>query len=167
MIGDMLSKILKFFRDIFVSVIDWFKGVFGEFFDFLYDCFVWLGELLQRLFQALINVLVSFFEVIYDIIRGVLYFLYMVGVLAVNLFTLFFELAKILWAFVVGFGRTIASLFYTESTSANHGYSQMMGEVIQSMDVLQLDVVAYILLFIIWVMTALGVFHVIGTIRNL
>lgn len=96
-----------------------------------------------------------------------MYLIYMIGVLAVKLFQVLFELAKLLWAFVQGLGRTIGSLFYTELPSSGHGYSAMMGRVVESLGVLQLDVVAYILLFLIWIATAFGVITIIGTLKNL
>lgn len=158
-IGDLLSKFLKFIADMF-------KAAFESLFDFLKTLFKWIGDLLAGLFQILIDVLVSFFEVIYDLLRGLLYLLYMIGVLAVKLFQVIFELASLLWAFVVGFVKTLGSLFYVQKSSSGHGYSQMMGEVASNLNVLQLDTVAYILLFLIWVMTALGVIAVIGSLRN-
>lgn len=145
---------------------DFFYLVFRKLFLLLEDLFQWLGDLLARLFQALIDVLVSFFTVIYDLIRALLYLIYMIGVVAVKLFKVLWEIGKLLWSFVEGFGRTVASLFYTERESSGHGYSEMMGRVASNLDVLQLDVVAYILLFIIWFMTAIGVFQLIGTFKN-
>lgn len=165
-IGDLLSKVLQFFADVFDGLLSWLYDAFDGLFDFLYDLFVWIGDLLERLFQSLIDVLVSFFEVIYDLLRGLLYLLYMIGVLAVKLFQVIFELASLLWAFVQGFAQTLGSLFYTEQTTSGHGYSAMMGEVASNLEVLQLDVVAYILLFLIWIMTALGVMAVVGSLRN-
>ncbi len=165
-IGDFFTKLLRYIRDIFVSFVDWLRDAFENLVEFIYDAFVWLGELLERLFQALIDVLVSFFEVIYDVIRGLLYLIYMIGVLAVKFFTLILNIGSLAWSFIKGLGRTIASLFYTQRTSGGHGYSQMMGEVVSAMDVLQLNVVAYILLFGIWIMTAFGVLHLISTMRG-
>lgn len=166
MIGNIAEVVMNFIVSVLMSIWNFLYDAFSQLFRMLYELFVWLGQLLQRLFQSLIDVLVSFFMVIYDLIRGLMYLLYMIGVLAVKLFTVLFELAKLLWAFVQGFARTIASLFYTERESSGHGYSEMMGRIVDSMDVLQLDVVAYILLFIIWIMTALGVMRVIGTLKN-
>lgn len=158
-IGDLLTKFLKFIADLF-------EKAFGGLFDFLKTIFKWIGDLLAGLFQILIDVLVSFFGVIYDVLRGLLYLLYMIGVLAVKLFQVLFELASLLWSFVQGFAKTLGSLFYIEQSSSGHGYSQMMGEVASNLDVLQLDVVAYILLFLIWIMTALGVIQIVGSLRN-
>lgn len=166
MIGRIAEAVMDFIVSVLMSIWNFLYGAFSQLFSLLYQLFVWLGQLLQRLFQALIDVLVSFFTVIYDLIRGLMYLLYMIGVLAVKLFQVLFELAKLLWAFIQGFARTVASLFYTERESSGHGYSNMMGRIVDSMDVLQLDVVAYILLFLIWVMTALGVMTIIGSLKN-
>lgn len=166
MIGRIVEKVMDFIISILLSIWNFLYDTFSQLFKLLYQLFVWLGELLQRLVQSLIDVLVSFFMVIYDVIRGVMYLIYMIGVLAAKLFIVLFELAKLLWAFVQGFIKTIGSLFYTERTASGHGYSEMMGRVVESMDVLQLDVVAYILLFLIWIMTALGVMSIIGSLKN-
>lgn len=166
MVGDIARNILRWFQEAFEKIGEFMYRVFARLFRLLKECFEWLGQLLERIFQALIDVLVSFFTVIYDLIRAVLYLIYMIGVLAVKLFQVLWAIGKLLWSFIEGFGRTVASLFYTERTSSGHGYSEMMGRVAANLDVLQLDVVAYILLFIIWVMTALGVIQVISTFKN-
>lgn len=166
MIGRIVEKVMDFIISVLLSIWDFLYGAFSQLFKLLYQLFVWLGELLQRLVQSLIDVLVSFFMVIYDVIRGLMYLIYMIGVLAAKLFIVLFELAKLLWSFVQGLGKTIGSLFYTERASSGHGYSEMMGRIVDSMDVLQLDVVAYILLFLIWIMTAFGVMSVIGSLKN-
>ena len=166
MIGNIAEVIMIFIVSVLMSIWNFLYNAISNLFTMLYQLFAWLGQLLQRMFQALIDVLVSFFTVIYDLIRGLMYLLYMIGVLAVKLFTVLFELAKLLWAFVQGFARTVASLFYTERESSGHGYSSMMGRIVDAMDVLQLDVVAYILLFLIWIMTAFGVMSIVGTLKN-
>lgn len=165
-IGEFLRQALKFIRNLFLDFVDWLYDVFKNLFDFLFDLFKWLGELLERLFQSLIDVLVAFFSVIYDLIRGLLYLIYMIGVLAVKFFTLIFQIGKLAWSFIVGLGKTVASMFYIEREFSGHGYSQMMGQIVKSLDVLQLDVVAYILLFIIWIMTAFGVIKILSTLAR-
>lgn len=166
MIGNIAETIMNFIVSVLLSIWNFLYQAVQNLFRLLWELFVWLGQLLQRLFQALIDVLVSFFMVIYDLIRGLMYLLYMIGVLAVKLFIVLFELAKLLWAFVQGFARTIGSIFYNELPSSGHGYSEMMGRVVGAMDVLQLNVVAYILLFLIWIATVFGVMSIIGSLKN-
>lgn len=166
MIGRIAETIMNFIVAVLTSLVNFLKSTAEKIIDLLYQLFTWLGQLLERLFQALIDVLQVFFNVIYDLIRCLLYLIYMIGVLAVKLFLVLWELAKLLYSFVVGFGKTVASLFYTERSSGGHGYSEMMGKVVSNMDVLQLDVVAYILLFVIWVFGAIGVIKILSTMKN-
>lgn len=167
MIGNIATTVMNFIVSVLMSIWSFLYSTFTRLFIMLYDLFVWLGQLLQRLFQSLIDVLVSFFMVIYDLIRGLMYLLYMIGVLAVKLFFVLFELAKLLWAFIQGLARTVAGLFYNPIPSSGHGYSGMMGRVVGAMDVLQLDVVAVILMFLIWIATAFGVISIIGSLKNM
>ncbi|OIJ22053.1 hypothetical protein BKP45_05085 [Anaerobacillus alkalidiazotrophicus] len=149
--------------------ISWLGSTIADFFQWLggliWDAIVWLGELLGDLFNVLLDLLLSFFELIYALIDGLLYFLYMIGVLAVKLFMIFFELAKIIFSFFVGLGNTLTSLSYTPQSSGGHGYSQMIGQIFNAMEPLQLNVVAYILLFIIWLFTAFQVIKLLSNIR--
>lgn len=166
MIGRIAETIMNFIVAVLTSLVNFLKSAIQTVIDVIQDGLIWLGQLLQRLIQALIDVLVAFFNVIYDAIRCVLYLIYKIGVLAVKLFQVLWELAKLLYSFVVGLGRTVASLFYTPRSTGGHGYSTEIGRVARSLEVLQLDVVAYILLFIIWVFTAISVVKLIGTIKN-
>lgn len=153
-IGDAFSKLFSFLGSIF-------SNLFGV----IWDGLVWIGELLRDLFQGLIDIIIGFFKVIYAIIDGLLYLLYMIGVLAVKLFMVIFEAAKILWAFIVGFGNTLASLTYSPKGGAGHGYSEIMGKLFGSLKVLQIDSVAYVLLFVLWITTAVMAIRLIGSIR--
>lgn len=166
MIGNIFSKLFSFLIDFLLKLGGLIKDGFQSLMDFLFDCFKWLGQLLARLFQGLIDVLVSFFMVIYELIKGLLYLLYMVGVCAAKLFLILWEIAKLVWSFIVGLTNTFQSIFFVPSTSSGHGYSAMMGRVASSLDVLQLDVLAYILMFGIWLFGAFGVIRVFGSLRG-
>lgn len=166
MIGNIFSKFFQFLISMLLSIGGFLKDAFQSLFDMLFDLFRWLGELLARLFQALIDVLVSFFMVIYELIKGLLYLLYMIGVCAAKLFLILWEVAKLVWAFVVGLTTTFQSIFFNPGTASGHGYSSMMGRVASSLNVLQLDVVAYILLFGIWLFGAFGVIRIFGSLRG-
>lgn len=133
----------------------------------LWSVFKWLGDLLKNLFNALMDLLISFFEVIYDLIRGLLYLLYMIGVLAAKLFFVLLKLGQLAYSMVVGFLRTIGNMVYTPGGSTHHALSGMVGKTIKpALDALHMDIVAYILLVVIWILTSLGVFKLIGSIRN-
>lgn len=167
MIGDIFSKLFALLIQLFTNIGGFLKDAIQSVLDMLYQAFKWLGELLARLFQALIDVLVSFFEVIYDVIRGILYFIYKVGVLIAKLFVIIWDVVTLCWSFVVGIGNTFSSVFFVPSnTGSGHGYSSLIGKIMSYLDVLQLDVIAYILLFGVWIFGAFGVINILGSLRG-
>lgn len=153
-IGDAFGKLFRFLGSLF-------SGLFGV----IWDVIKWLGKQIANLFQNLIDILIAFFEVIYDLIMGLLYLLYMIGVLAVKLFLVIFEAAKVLWSLVVGFANTLASLSYTPQAGSGNGYSSMIGKIFAALEPLQINVIAYILLFILWFITAISAMKLISSIR--
>jgi hypothetical protein len=148
-----------------VEVVGLIGDAFGKLFGVIWDGLKWLGGLLKNLFQGLIDLLVSFFKVIYALIDGLLYFLYKCGILAVKLFHLLFETAKLLWSLIVGFAKTLASLSYSPRSSSGTGYSEMLGKLFHNLSFLQIDVVAYILLFVLWICTAVAAMKLLSSIR--
>lgn len=138
---------------------------FGKLFGVIWDVIKWIGEFIASLFQGLVDLIIGFFEVIYALIDGLLYFLYKIGVVAVKLFLLFFEVGKFLWSLVVGFGNTLASLTYTPRSSSGNSYSEMLGRLFENAQFLQIDVIAYILLFILWFITAVIAMKLVSSIR--
>lgn len=165
MIGDAFGKLFKFLGNILVALLNFLGDVFGKLFSVIWAAVKWIGNLLKMLFQSLIDLLIVFFTAIFDVIRGLLYLLYMIGVLAVKLFQVIFEAAKILWALIQGFARTLASLSYSPRSSGSHGYSEMIGKLVSNLNVLQVDVIAYILLFILWFVTAISAMKLLSSIR--
>src|SRR5690625_2470606 len=139
---------------------------FGKLFTLIWDVVLWIASFFKGLLQTIVDIIVGFFEVIFALISGLLYLLYMIGVLAVKLFLVFFEAGKILISLVVGFGRTLASLSYSPRSSGGHGYSEMIGNIFTKLEPLQLAPIAYILLFILWFITAITAIKIIGTISN-
>lgn len=138
---------------------------FGKLFDLIWQVVLWVGNLIKSLFQGLVDILIGFFKVIYALIDGLLYLLYMIGVLAVKLFLVLFNAAKLLWSLVVGFGRTLASLSYSPRGGSGNGYSEILGRLFDNLSVLQLTPIAYILLFALWFITAITAIKLISSIR--
>lgn len=154
LIGDAFSKLFGFLGSLF-------SRLFGV----LWDAIKWLANNIRKFFQNLLDVLIGFFKVIYALIDGLLYLLYMIGVLAVKLFLVIFEAAKVLWSLIVGFGRTLASLHYSPQSGGGNGYSEMIGKLFTNLKVLQIDSIAYILLFMLWFVTAITAIKMISSIR--
>jgi hypothetical protein len=151
--------------DAFGNLFNFLGSIFGGLLGVIWDGIKWLGNFIKDLFQNLLDILIGFFKAIYALIDGLLYLLYMIGVLAVKLFQVIFEAAKILWSLIVGFGRTLASLQYTPRSGSGNGYSEIIGKLFKSLNVLQLDGIAYILLFCLWFITAITAIKLISSIR--
>ncbi|OIJ07627.1 hypothetical protein BKP35_18240 [Anaerobacillus arseniciselenatis] len=149
--------------------IQWLGGQIARFFSWLgqliWDAIIWLGDLLKDLFFTLLNLLLAFFEVIYALIHGLLYFLFQIGLIAVKIFQIFYELAKLIISFFVGLGQTLSSLSYTPQQSSGHGYSEMISQIFTALEPMQLNVIAYILLFGIWLFTAIQSIKLLSNIR--
>ena len=166
MIGNIANVVMNFLANMLRSLFGFLYSGLERLFQLIYNLATFIGELFQRFFQAIINVLVGFFQVIYDLVRCVLYLIYKIGVLAVKLFQVLWEIAKLLYSFVVGLTKTVASLFYTPKSTGGHGYSDAIGQVVGHLGVLQMNVVAYILLFLIWLFVAITVIKILGTFKN-
>ncbi|MBM4765468.1 hypothetical protein GNT69_24980 [Bacillus sp. B15-48] len=151
---------------MFSSLFGFLGDVFGTLFSVIWDAIVWIGGLLKTLLQSLLDVLIGFFQVIYALIDGILYLIYMIGVLAVKLFLVIFETGKILWAFIVGLGNTLSSLQYTPRSSPGNGYSDILGRLFTNLEVLEINTFAYILLFLVWVITAVAAIKLISSIKG-
>lgn len=138
---------------------------FGKLFSLIWQVVLWIANFFKMLFQGLVDIIIGFFQAIYALIDGLLYFLYMVGVLAVKLFQVIFEAALVLWSLIVGFVRTLSSLAYSPMSGGGNGYSDMFGKIFGDLSYLQIDVIAYILLFILWFVTAISAIKLISSIR--
>lgn len=140
---------------------DAFKKLFG----LLWDVIQWIGRFIYKLFKPLIDVILKVVEVFFALIDAFLYFIYCIGLVVVKLFIIIFQAAKLLWSLVVGLGHTLASLTYVPH-SPNNGYSSTIGKLFGVMEPLQINTIAYILLFIIWFFTAISAIKLISSIRG-
>lgn len=140
---------------------------FKKLFDVLWMVVLWLGRQIAKMFQSLMDLLISFFTVIFDLIAALLYFLFKIGVLAVKLFQVLLSTMQLLWSFIVGLIRTMGQLVYSPiGASPNNAYGSMIGRVMTQADsALQLTPIAYILLFVIWVSAAISAVKIISSIR--
>lgn len=151
--------------EAFGWLFNFLGGLFGSLFGVIWDGIKWLGRSIGKLFQGLIDILIGFFNVIYGLIDGILYLLFMIGVLAVKLFQLLYGVAKVLYALVVGVGATLSSLNYQPQASANNGYSEVISRLFNNLGVLQLDGIAYIILFGLWFFTGLSAIKILSSFR--
>lgn len=164
-LGEFFGNLFGYIGEVFGSLFSFLADIFGKLFGVIWDGLKWLGDLFKLLFQGLIDLLTIFFEAIFGLIAGLLYLLYMIGVLAVKLFLVIFETAKLLWALAVGFTNSLASLQYTPRATGGNSYSEIFGKLFTALEPLQLNSVAYILLFILWFGTAISAIKLLSSIR--
>lgn len=140
---------------------------FKKLFEVIWMVILWIARQIGNFFQFLFDILISFFRVIYDLIAGLLYLLYKIGVLAVRLFQVILEAGQLLWSFVVGLIRTMGQLVFSPiGSSPNNAYGSTIGNIMtQANSALQLTSIAYILLFVIWVGAAVSAIKIISSIR--
>jgi hypothetical protein len=129
-----------------------------------------LLEFLSSLFGHLFNALFSFLRIllrpIFIVIALVLYIVYKIAELAITLISVFLSLGKLLIAFIKGIFVTLTGFTYTPTTPHNGAWTSIFNNVVGSLGPYQLDKIAYILLFCIWITTAFAAIKIIGSIRN-
>lgn len=147
MIANILGWISGFFQNLFSVVLGFLRDLFGY------------------LFQALITVLKAIFKPILIVVAIIFYFLYKVGVLIVELFQFLLAIGKLLYQFVSGLFRTLAGLTWTPAVPHHGSWSHPIAQVFDALEVYQLDKLAYVLLFAIWIMTAVAAIRIISRER--
>ncbi|CDQ42132.1 hypothetical protein [Virgibacillus salexigens] len=138
---------------------------FGKLFEILWQVATWIIDGIKDFIQTIVDVIVFLIELFIALIQGLLYFIYMIGVLGVKLFQVLLEAGQMLWSLIVGFGRTLASLSYSPTGSSGNGYSDVIGRLFTALEPMQLTPVAYILLFLVWFTTAVSAIKLLSSIR--
>src|SRR5690606_7762411 len=122
-----------------------------------------LSNLFGGLFQGLINVLKLIFKPIFIVVALLFYFLYKLAELVVTLVLVIVAIGKLLYSFMIGLFNTFASMSYTPTSPPNHGsWSYAINQAFAALEMYQLDKIAYIISFGIWVATAFGVIKILS-----
>jgi hypothetical protein len=151
-----LIGILRWFGDAFSRLMDWLGSLFGDLKNFL-------AKLMQSLVNALGEMLYRLFKPIFDIITAIIHFIAKLFEILWLLLQIFLQLGHIIIAFITGLFRTLAGLTYDGSTPAlDANMSGAAAGMNQAMSILQLDTLAYLCLFGIWIVTAVSVIRMIG-----
>lgn len=145
MISSVLSWVGSFFQNLLSVVLGFLSRLFGG------------------LFQGIVNVLKLIFKPIFILIGIVFYAIYKIGELVVMLVLVLVAVGKLLYSFVIGIFNTLGSLSWTD-TPQNHGsWSSAINEVFAALAPYQLDKIAYVISFFIWVLTALAVIKILSS----
>lgn len=133
------------------SILNWF----GTFFQNLFSgALSFLSNLFGYLFNGLITVLKFLFNPILILVALIFYVIYKLAELVVTLFAVLLSIGKLLYSFVMGLFKTLTGFSWSPSTPDHGKWSGAIGEVFGALEPYQLNKVAYVILFIIWIMTA-------------
>lgn len=145
MIANVLNWIGSFFKNLFSVVLNF------------------LSNLLGGLFQGLINVLKFIFKPILALLAIIFYFIYKLAELVIALIMVLVAIGKLLYSFIIGLFNTIASFSYTPQAAPDHGsWSSTINQAFAALEHYQLDKIAYVISFAIWMATAFGVIKILS-----
>lgn len=141
-----------------------FLGWIGSFFTNLAQAVLSaISNTLGYLVQGLINVLTTLFKPILMLLAIIFYFFYKLAELVLALLAVLLAIGKLLYAFVMGLFRTLAGFTWTPTTPDHGSWTSAIGEVFTALEPYQLSKIAYLMLFAIWIMTAIGVIKILSS----
>lgn len=132
------------------------------------DGFGYLFGLLKELSNYLLDGIWFLLQPLFELIGAIFYLLYMLGLLLVKILGVVLSIAKLLVGVVTGLFKTILGLAYTGSGVSNMpgSYTAAFNKIMPFINSLQLDKVAYILVFGIWITAAFYSIKIIGEMRG-
>lgn len=131
------------------------------------DGFNYLYRLLVDLFQFVLNGILWLLQPLFDLIGIIFEFIYWIGVIVVKIVVLVFTVGKMLIGLIAGLFSTIIGLNFSGRTaSLPDSYASVYTHIRPYLVTLQLDKVAYILQFTIWIFTAFMAIKIIGSMRG-
>ena len=138
---------------MFSAVADGFGFLFG-----------WLPNLLQWMLNGIWAIL----KPVTDLIGAIFYLLYKLGVVLVKVLQLVVSVGKMLIGLVTGLFKTIMGFGYTGKPAQLPGsYHAVFAKIMPIINgLLQLDKVAYLFVFGIWITAAFYAIKIIGEMRG-
>lgn len=171
MLGDFAGKLWNFITGVVSTVLNWFGDAFKGLFSFLGDLFSsfekWLSGLLQSVVNAIATFLQHLFQPLLDLIGAIFHLIWKLIQMLGLLLMIFLQIGHVIIAMIEGLFRTLAGLTYNGSTPVlDANMSGAADAMTTGMSILQLDNIAYVCLFLIWMMTAVYVIRMIGNFRG-
>ncbi|MCL6528297.1 MAG: hypothetical protein K6T57_15665 [Thermaceae bacterium] len=179
MLASFAQKIWSFLQGLFgglgnaitgaiSSALSWLQQAFGSLMSFLGGLFHSLlqgiGTLLQGLLNGIASVLRQIFSPIFAIVDAFFYFVSRLAQLLGLLVQLLIQVVHVLLAFAWGLLRTLIGLVWDQSTPQLPGsVSSPLSHMGQALGLLQLDKLADLLLFAVWILTAIAVIRIISS----
>jgi phage-related protein len=144
MIASILNWISQFFQNLFTVSLNFIKDLFSS------------------LFNGLIEALKAIFMPVLVLIAFIFYFIYKLGELLIVLFQVLLSVGKLIYSFVMGLFKTLAGFVWTPMTPSHGSWSEPIREVFAALEPYQLNKIAYVLMFVIWIFTAVGVVKILS-----
>lgn len=114
-----------------------------------------IGRLYGWLLDGLVSILKAIFTPILILISIIFYFVYKIGDIFVMIFQVLLGIGKLLYSLIQGLVVTFAGFSWTPTTPDHGSWSHPINQAFSVLeDFYQLDTVAYVVLFLIWIMTA-------------
>lgn len=149
-------------------MIGQFLGWLGSFFSKMFKAGLkFIGDLFGNLFQKLFDLLKWIFNPVFILIAIIFYFLYKIAELLITLFLVFVGIGKVFFALVKGIFKTLAGFTFTPTTRNDGQWTSIFQNVVSGLDSYQLDVLAYVLLFLVWFVTGFAAIRILRSIKNL
>lgn len=140
-------------------VLGWIGDTFTNLFSILLN---FMANLFGSLFNGLIAVLKAIFKPILILIALIFYFIYKLGVVVVTLFAVLLAIGKLLYSFVMGLFNTLTGFVWTPAAPDHGSWSDSIAQVFIALEPYQLDKLAYVLLFVIWIFTAFAAIKILS-----
>lgn len=169
MLADFAAYLWMFLRGLFQSLGQLWSDTFGRLFSYLGQLFSNLMDFLAGVVQNALNAMADFlqrlFQPVLDLIAAIFHLVEKLWQLLTLLFQLFLSLGHLIIAFIQGLFATLAGLSYSGQTPAglDSNAMQAAGAVTGVFSILQLDTIAYLCLFAVWIATAVMVVRMIGS----
>lgn len=131
------------------------------------DGFSYLFGLLVNLFGYLLDGLYKLLSPLFDFIGAIFYLIYKLGVILVSILKIVYALGKLLVGLLTGLFATITGFGYSgASASLPSAYTDVYSRLGPIFAHLQMDKVAYMIQFAIWLFTGLYAARIIGSMRG-
>lgn len=131
------------------------------------DGFGYLYSLLIRLGSWLLEGLGKLLAPVLEFLGAIFYFLYKIGVVLAKVLHIVYAIAKLLIGLIQGLFSTLIGFSYTgRAATLPSSYQKVFTELQPTFQTLQLDKVAYLFQFGIWLFTAFMAIRIIGNMRG-
>lgn len=145
------------------SFLNWIGTFFGRLINSLID---FLGKLFGFLFGKLFELLKLLFKPIFILLAIVFYFLYKLGEIVLLLLQLLLGIGKVFFALVKGIFLTLAGFTFTPTDRNDGQWTPIFRNVVDGLESYQLDIVGYILLFLLWFSFGFAAIRTISSMKG-